>query len=106
MTDIATTTPRKRLARLYNHHDRSVISVKYGGGDGILLYDHQRGVGRLGGVPAVEIPHPAPEFVDITEEYQTVEEMAADHRCTLVHHDCGYTYIVPDEYLDDVRIIS
>lgn len=94
-----------------------LVSVKPGHGDGIILYE--RGASRVGGEPAIEIPHENPHLVDeskqrdpFTGEVKNVpgvspppksfEELLSEYGC-LTKQRSGFTYVVVDENVASKR---
>lgn len=94
-----------------------LVSVNPGQGDGTLLYE--RGASRVGGEPAIEVPHEDPHLVDestqqdpFTGEVENVpgvspppksfEELLSEYGC-LAKQEAGFTYVVVDENVASKR---
>lgn len=94
-----------------------LVSVEHGKGDGTILYE--RGASRVGGEPAIEIPHEDPYLVDeskqrdpftgkvervpgVSPPSKTFSEMLSEYGC-LSKQRSGYTYVVVDEKVGSKR---
>lgn len=94
-----------------------LVSVNPGQGDGTLLYE--RGASRVGGEPAIEVPHEDPHLVDeskqrnpTTGEVENVpgvspppksfEKLLSEYGC-LAKQRAGFTYVVVDENVASKR---
>lgn len=85
--------------------------------EGVLLYES--GATRVGGVPAIEIPHENPHLVDesrqrnpitgeeervpgVTPPQKTFEKLLSEYGCLAKNQD-GFTYVVVDENVASKR---
>lgn len=112
MSDGFTTERKIEILRaLRNDSLFGLVSVELDRGDGVILYE--RGASRVGGEPAIEIPHEDPYLVDEstmkdpltgkTERVPGVQppeksftELLSEYGCVAKKAD-GFTYVVVDE---------
>lgn len=84
------------LKELRNDQYFGLVSVQLDKGDGILVYE--RGATRVGGEPAIEIPHEDPYLVDesdapgVSPPPTTFDQMLDDYGCRAETKE-GFTYI-------------
>lgn len=95
----------QRLIDLRESSLFGLVSVDPDAPDGVIVYES---CSRVGGRPAIEIPHEDAYLVDESKDDlpggttppKTFEELLADYGCTAIHRE-GFTYVVPAIYDGD-----
>jgi len=101
--EIGDKTVPKRLADFYRADEFGLVSVRPGSPDGVIVYER---ASRVGGDPAIEIPHEDPHLVDESDvpggskPPTTFEKLVDDYGLATTTTE-GHTYVYDPEWEGD-----